>query len=48
MLDAMLPSSCPTYEHCMTLVADHEHLRLYEFLMQLQLEFEAVRAQMMH
>ena len=44
----MSPSSCPTCEHCVALIVDCEHLRLYVFLMRLRLEFEVVRGQMMH
>ncbi|KAH7690242.1 Zinc finger CCHC-type protein [Dioscorea alata] len=44
----MAPSPSPTCAQCLAIAQDRDHLRIYEFLMRLRPEFEAVRAQLLH
>ena len=47
-LDGMSTSSYPTCVRCTAIAQERDHLRMYEFLMQLRPKFESVRAQLMH
>ncbi|KAH7663855.1 Retrotransposon Copia-like N-terminal protein [Dioscorea alata] len=46
--DEMAPSPSPTCDRCLAIAQDRDYLRIYEFLMRLRPEFEAVRAQLLH
>ena len=44
----MAPSHCATYTQCIAIVQNRDFLCMYEILMWLRLEFETVRAQLLH
>ena len=46
--DEMAPLPCLTFPQCAATTQDRDFHRMYEFLMRLRPEFEAVRAQLLH
>ena len=46
--DEMAPSLCPTCAQCIAIAQDRDHLCIFEFLMRLYPEFEAIRTQLLH
>ncbi|XP_039125223.1 uncharacterized protein LOC120261408 [Dioscorea cayenensis subsp. rotundata] len=46
--DEMTPSPSPTCAQCLAIAQYRDYLHIYEFLMRLRPEFEAVRAQLLH
>ena len=46
--DEMTPSYCLSCSHCVAIAQYRDAVRVYEFLMRLRPEFEAVRSQFLH